>query len=766
MSHSGRTPSGQPPMSSFEACPTDICCIDLDADCTILRVDPRSSAAVKAGAKVGYRIVRVCGNVVTNRCELRSTLGSFDASDIVPIDTEGPLPPAPGSAQAQLNALPVQPAVGGGGRKVVSDVVIDDGNTAMVQSPPAEEKPGEHIESDKQGRRGSWTSDELDSDDDAADPAAGGATAGAAGPTPGLLGFAQVNIHSAPSGTMEAAPRRSMRSGLERALQKVGHGRCIIIVSSDNSVNPLGELEMLAKEAGTEVVSVDSGLRLKTRLNEEELASLFSTAMRSGKWFLVLRAAKSIQLLARLAALLEECWEHNAADVSPMAKIIISTEPHPHFPATLTKGAHAMGVDASFAASCSNMAHTISGSMSCMRAVTDGGGKSILQAATAGGVTSAAAGAYLAEGGTRKVRISAVVNVVDIEARDIFRRDGMAASAAAGKGRNEVNVAGSIVLRNTFAALPQDKFFTINTAGDPTRYAIGSSTGNVYIVDSTGSALLSLHAHDGSVWDVSFASKFSFVTASEDGTAARWELERRRVPAGPLGGLGGGDASGGAGGVGGSVLADDAMMGSSDTVRCGGDIYAVRHNKEGSVFAVGGLINFLVLRSNSNPPPTAAVPLKRVDLGTSVQCLAPLGTTDFVAGGGDGTTFVVDSTTGTIINKFACHQKKVPAICAQGSTVISGSFDATIRLWDARGQQLQHTMKFRSYVTGIDVDDHHLVACVGDSLYLWDVRNLSTVLGGFPHAWQGLNRGVKISAATKQVATASPDGVARFWQFK
>ena len=157
-----------------------------------------------------------------------------------------------------------------------------------------------------------------------------------------------------------------------------------------------------------------------------------------------------------------------------------------------------------------------------------------------------------------------------------------------------------------------------------------------------------------------------------------------------------------------------------------------------------------------------------VHLSTSLQSMAPIMDKNIAAGGGDGSVFVVDTERGAVVSQWKQHRKKAPAISVVGNTIVSGSFDCSVCMTDARASNAapaMHTMKFQQYVTGLSVDGNHLTACVGDNLYLWDLRNLGTVLGGFPQAWPGLSRAVKIVSETETIVTASPDGVARFWSF-
>ena len=772
-------------VKSFLVRPEDLYgTIDVDPEGVITRVHPIAPDVIKRHAAVNDRILRVAGIGISNRCDLRSTLSALPSDDQVLLELQ---PVSPFEARGLPNFSD--------SAEHAPDVTVDDSQCSVNR----EAHPGtnDSSESDPEVSQHGGGGGSGDGAERQHDPMELSMSKSGMSPKTSLLSFvATVPDSRAPPATSQTTSAaqgqasggggfggsgRTIKQVLNNALKKCRVGRCVIIVTQDASVNPLGEIEILAKETNAQLSTIDGGKKLKHRLPEAEWSDLIAECLRQGRWLVLLRATKSISLLELLSSMLQECWSRECQGVHPAARVIISTEPHPHFPVALTHGSMPLRIASTFseAALASHLGETISTSQSCIRALT-AQNESLLARPSAliptvgtDGVPSSPAHPAVAPrplDSKRRVRISSEVSVVDIEARDIFLTRASATGAAAnapGTAPAQQHVFGSILLKHTFRCLDADKFFCISALAQPNdgasslaepRFAIGSSTGFVYIVDRKGSGLLSLHAHEASVWDTSFHTAYSFVTGSEDGTAARWALTNQLAGEAPTPGQ---DVSAGA---------QQSTMTSADVVQCGSDVYAVRYNRTGSLFAVGGLSHHIILRQSWEP--SVACPLvpvtASVSVGTSIQCLGTFEDHHYVAGGGDGSVSFIDATTYRVATRLTGHTKKVPAIATSDrdrSTLFTGSFDSTVRQWDCRAGSTQHTMKFSTYVTGLAMDNDYLAACVGDSLYLWDVRNLKRILGGCPKAWTGLNRGICIDAGYKLIVTASPDGAGRFWNF-
>eukprot|EP00455_Lapot_gusevi_P050807 TRINITY_DN7459_c0_g1_i1.p1 TRINITY_DN7459_c0_g1~~TRINITY_DN7459_c0_g1_i1.p1 ORF type:complete len:362 (-),score=21.18 TRINITY_DN7459_c0_g1_i1:326-1411(-) len=349
----------------------------------------------------------------------------------------------------------------------------------------------------------------------------------------------------------------------------------------------------------------------------------------------------------------------------------------------------------------------------------------------------------------KRVRLNAAVDIVDIEPREVLT-GAMGQSTKAQSGR-PIDVSGSVALRSTFGGIVNDKFLCVKNAGEPGRFAVGSSLGNLYFLDEHGASLLQVHAHDACIWDVSFRNKYDFATGSEDGSAAQWNFSASLMDTdSPLGGEG------------------ETSLEQRVSSLLGADVYCVAHVHERddmeSPVVAGGLANQLLLQTHTAPACGIPMPSNRQVISAFRE--RPM----VLVGGGDGSVAFVDiqPSGGNIVRVVQDHSRKVPTLTIRDANqFFTGSFDSTIRAWDHREASCHatHTLKLKNYVTGLSVDGNHLAASVGENLYLWDVRKLNEVLGGYPQGWKGLSRGIVIQSDRRLVVTASPDGNVRFWNF-
>ncbi|KPI88151.1 hypothetical protein ABL78_2784 [Leptomonas seymouri] len=547
----------------------------------------------------------------------------------------------------------------------------------------------------------------------------------------------------------------TVKARIKRALDSVQFGHCVICVTQD--VNPIAEIELLALAQQKQVVAIDLSVKLRLRPKPEVLAARFAEAMRTGAWFVMVNAHKSISTCLVFQELLEDAHEHNLEGFDPNARIIVSLEPHPHFPKTLTRNAVVMKLVSNFYGS-SIMSDSMTTSISRARLVTADAmsqsqiyGRSVLNPAATPTPTASAQ-----KPAKKHVRISAAVEVVEIEPRELAKPP---------KRDCPIDVSGSVALFKTFSGVGNDKFLCAQSAGEPGRFAVGSSCGNVYFLDALGNSLLQAHAHNASIWDVSFNDKFHFATGCEDGTSAAWRL--------------GATAPG--------ESASDTVLVPTAATSLGSDVYCVCYlkNMNPSPLLIGGLHNSLVIReANSDAVHLVPIPSN----AQVVDCLPSSATA--LVGGGDGSVCVIDVATAKPLGTLVDHTRKLPALAVRDDNqFFTGSFDSSILSWDLRvpggvtssvqtsgaaaasavvtelSAHTMHTLKLKNYVTGLGVDDVHLAANVGENLYLWDVRKLQTVLGGFPQGWKGLSRGIQVQSAAHLIVTASPDGFVRFWNF-
>lgn len=596
---------------------------------------------------------------------------------------------------------------------------------------------------------------------------AAAASAGAESPTPGLLEFEKMKLSmrgddilrhlgagagAPPHGTTTDVAEMTVKGRIRRALDRVELGYCVICVTQD--VNPIAEIELLALAAKRRVVAYDLSVKLRLRPKPEVLAAQFAEAMRTGAWFVMVNAHKSISTCLVFEELLQDAHEHNLEGFDPNARIIIGLESHPHFPKGLVHHAVVIKLVSNFQGS-SFLSDSMAASVMRARLVTaDALTQSQIGGPAVRASLTAAPTATVQKPGKKHVRISAAVGIVDIAPREVVK---------APKRDCPIDVSGSVALFKTFSGVSGDKFLCVQSAGEEGRFAVGSSCGNVYFLDSLGNSLLQAHAHNASIWDVSFNDKFHFATGCEDGTSAAWRL--------------GASLGGGAGGS----SADDAVLVPTAATSLGSDVYCVCYlkNTNPSPLLIGGLHNSLVIREAGSD----AVHLVPIPSNAQVVDCLPNSATALV-GGGDGSVCVVDVTTTKPLGTLVDHTRKLPALAVRDDNqFFTGSFDSSILSWDLRvpggvtssvqggagaaelSAHTMHTLKLKNYVTGLDVDDVHLAASVGENLYLWDVRKLHTVLGGYPQGWKGLSRGVKVQSMAHLVVTASPDGFVRFWNY-
>lgn len=750
-------------MPCFRASVTDVSVsIMVAADCGILEVLPHGADAVRQHLTPRHRITALNNVPIKDRCELRQMLNAMGPNTVVEVEYN--------LAFEHTKLVEIQNSVECNG--AVSQLAPQH----PFDATSGDEGEAEANFADLSKSLGQSLGQSLGHGTD--DPSA------VFRPTdsPRLLAFDEVEGMDATVRAKEAREVRmaSIRQKLHRALTKVKLGSCVICVCVE--VNPIAELELLAMQLQQPIHVVDLGVKLRLRPKPDAVASQLVECMRQGAWFVVTHAHKSLNTLRHLEMLVEEMRSHNLHGVHENARILLCTESHPHFPVGLTHGAVVTRVQSSFAFS-SLMSVTLASltSTACCRLVQAGYGDdgtsvqdsfnhstSLPYSASAGAIpppltesitkvmapATATFSPSTVASPTRKkrVRLSAAVDIVDIEPREIMT--GVMGTSMKSQSGRPIDVSGSVALRSTFGGILNDKFLCIKNAGDPGRFAVGSSLGNLYFLDEHGASLLQVHAHDACIWDVSFRNKYDFATGSEDGSAAQWNFSAAAS-----------DAEG------------ETPLGQEETETSleqrvssllGADVYCVAHVHQrsdlDSPVVAGGLANQLLLQTHCAPACGIATPSN-----CQVICAFRDRPTVLV-GGGDGSVAFVDihPSGGSIVRVLQDHSRKVPTLTIRDANqFFTGSFDSTIRAWDHRDNSCHatHTLKLKNYVTGLSVDDMHLAASVGENLYLWDVRKLNEVLGGYPQGWKGLSRGIVIQSERRLVVTASPDGNVRFWNF-
>ena len=63
-----------------------------------------------------------------------------------------------------------------------------------------------------------------------------------------------------------------------------------------------------------------------------------------------------------------------------------------------------------------------------------------------------------------------------------------------------------------------------------------------------------------------------------------------------------------------------------------------------------------------------------------------------VSGSGDETVRVWDAKTGQVLHVLEGHSREVASVAMEGDTIVSGSWDKTVRVWSANTGELLHVL--------------------------------------------------------------------------
>lgn len=501
------------------------------------------------------------------------------------------------------------------------------------------------------------------------------------------------------------------------AVKRIAPGRCILLLC--DGFNPSVQVEGAAHRSSANVMHIDPVARIKTRQRLEEFALTLRKSLEKGVWIFIESATKSISLLEHLVECLAAV--RAAGSLHANTRILLMCEPHPHFPVPLLEGCIAMRLKP--AQNQDNVsAEDLSESRTRM---------TLLKChADNLGVTQAVA---TTTNKKRRVKMNNEVDVVRIETSTFLEMSASAippANDREGDNTGEGTTGIERVARYRFGA--SEKMISLCTVGSE-RFAVGTSSGYVVVLDTNGLPLIQYRPHKACIWDVAFASAFDFATASEDGTSSvfRYDLAEQELEA--------------------------ASVASFQS-----DVFAVcyaRENDASSAVLSGGL-SATVCVLHSDRKSSSFVPAT-----TSIQALCTIPSRGHaLVGGGNGVITCIDPESSTVVETSNKHVRKVPAVSACGSSLLTGSFDKTLRVWDYRTNlHCSHNLVMADVLTATALTDTHAAACSGSSLFLWDLRNLNQVLAVKNKAWNGLTRGLVMQGNT--LVTASVDGSARFWKF-
>ncbi|KAK7195383.1 WD domain, G-beta repeat [Novymonas esmeraldas] len=500
-------------------------------------------------------------------------------------------------------------------------------------------------------------------------------------------------------------------SVIYEAAVKCGSGGCVIIMCE--GANPALPITLAAERAKVEVMYIDTVARMKTRQTIDNAGGVLRKSLEKGLWIYVEQATKSITLLRQMSDCIVEV--RAAGKMHAQSRVLLMCEPHPHFPEALMRGS----VTLRSRLQNNNMAEVD---------IREDMSESALRKLAIHGDEVAATETMARPEVTatrKKVRISNQVNIVHLE-KSTFMEMSASAQLPAESGVSGEGI--SRVAKYSFGS--NEKFISLSYVRDH-RFAVGTNSGYVVLIDRDGLPLIQFRPHKACIWDVSFSSQFDFATACEDGTSVIYNYS----------------------------LANQELT-TVSVASFQNDVFAVTYANPSDVSSavLSGGLSATVCVLHSDRQNSSFIACR-----TSIQAMCATQLNQVIVGGGTGACTLIDTNYCVVTDITNVHNKKVPAVGTHGSVAVTGGFDCTLRLWDVRnGFHLTSHQQLSEVITAVAVNDRYVSACSGSSLYVWDPRRMDRTLAVKANAWKDLTRGLVLDGNT--IVTASVDGVARIWE--
>ncbi|KPI84801.1 hypothetical protein ABL78_6151 [Leptomonas seymouri] len=495
------------------------------------------------------------------------------------------------------------------------------------------------------------------------------------------------------------------------ATVKCGPGGRVIIMC--DGANPALPITLAAEKAKAEVMYIDTVARMKTRQTIDNAGGMLKKSLEKGLWIYVEQATKSITLLRQFSDCINEVMA--SGKMHARSRVLLMCEPHPHFPEALLRGSVTLRsrLQNNNAAEVDVKEDTPEGPY--RKLDIHGDEMALGETAAKPEVTAT----------RKKVRISNQVSIVQLEKSTFMEMSASAQPAA------EPSASGEGITRVAkYSFGSNEKFISLSYVRDH-RFAVGTNSGYVVLIDRDGLPLIQFRPHKACIWDVSFASQFDFATACEDGTSVIYNYS----------------------------LANQELT-TVSVASFQNDVFAVTYSNPSDVSSavLSGGLSATVCVLHSDRQNSSFIACR-----TSIQAMCSTQTNQAIVGGGTGACTLIDTNYCVVTDITNAHNKKVPAVGTHGNVAVTGGFDCALRFWDLRnGFHLTSHQQLNEVITAVAVNDRYVSACSGSSLFVWDARMMDRTLAVRTNAWKDLTRGLVLDGNT--LVTASVDGVARIWE--